>query len=232
MFAIRQHLPEKVLTVSCRPDLNSKQLVAVICGELISLHGTALPHIVTSTSRVQTDQQSRLIKTAIRSNSFDGRVLQSSDSVATFGRMLATDLTPPASVTCVDVPIRRSFSAVQNYRGQFHLRAFARPPRAGGRCNRLQFDLRETASGVPHRRSFRAVRTSAPSLASGRCCWAEIEGICRRQGTGCRSHPAAAQSLRGCLVKGSLVVRRKLAQMPETVFRRNRRHGGFPRIRT
>ncbi len=34
MFAVRQYRDKKVLTVSCRPDLKSKQLVAAICGEL------------------------------------------------------------------------------------------------------------------------------------------------------------------------------------------------------
>ncbi len=34
MFAGRPPLAEKVLTVSCRPDLNSKQLVTFIRGEL------------------------------------------------------------------------------------------------------------------------------------------------------------------------------------------------------
>jgi hypothetical protein len=34
MFAARPHLAEKVLTVSCRPDSESEQLAALICGEL------------------------------------------------------------------------------------------------------------------------------------------------------------------------------------------------------
>jgi hypothetical protein len=34
MFAARRRRDEKVLTVSCRPDLKSKQLAAISCGEL------------------------------------------------------------------------------------------------------------------------------------------------------------------------------------------------------
>ena len=34
MFAVRRHHSEKVLTVSCRLDLISKQLDALNCGEL------------------------------------------------------------------------------------------------------------------------------------------------------------------------------------------------------